>query len=141
MPQTPITVEVIAYAPVAFFHCQHCELIWQDSPARTRDRREQLESALPDDLKQQYQQLSDWVRGMVATHQSRLAFRIVDAASVEGWFKSLRYGVRQYPAVIVDGKEKVVGTSFERATALIEQRLAAASSEPRFRPPTEGRLE
>jgi hypothetical protein len=53
-----------------------------------------------------------------------LRFRIIDAASIEGWFKSLRHGLRQYPAIIVDG-EKAVGTELERATALIERRLAA----------------
>ena len=125
-PRNPVTIEVIAYAPVAFFHCMHCELIWQESGARTRDRREQLDTSLPEDLQGQYQQLSDWVRGMVDAHGPRLRFRIVDAASVEGCIKSLRYGVRRYPAVIVDGKEKSVGASFEHATALVERRLARA---------------
>jgi hypothetical protein len=104
----------------------HCELIWRESGARTRDRREQLDTSLPEDLQGQYQQLSDWVRGMVDAHGPRLRFRIVDAASVEGCIKSLRYGVRRYPAVIVDGKEKSIGAPFEHATALVERRLAQA---------------
>jgi len=33
--------------------------------------------------------------------------------------------VRHYPAVIVDGKEKSTGADLERATTLIERRLAA----------------
>jgi len=121
----PIQIEVVAYTPVAFFHCMHCEVVWHGSPARTEDRREQLDSSLPEDLKQLYQQVSDWVRRMLAQHGGRLRFRIIDAASIEGWFKSLRHGLRQYPAVIVDGREKAVGTELERATALIERRLAA----------------
>jgi Protein of unknown function (DUF1525) len=122
----PLQIDVVAYAPAAFFHCMSCELVWQTSDARSADRREQLDSSLPEDLKQRYQQLSDWVRHMVARYGRQLRFRIVDAASIEGWFKSLRYGIRQYPAVIVAGREKSVGTEFERATALIERRLAAA---------------
>jgi hypothetical protein len=125
-PRNPVTIEVLVYAPVAFFHCMHCELIWRESRARIRDRHEQLETSLPADLQVQYQQLSDWVRGMVEAHGPRLRFRIVDAASVEGCIKSLRYGVRRYPAVIVDGKEKSIGTPFEHATALVERRLAGA---------------
>jgi hypothetical protein len=125
-PRKPVTIEVLVYAPVAFFHCMHCELIWRESGARTRDRHEQLETSLPADLQVQYQRLSDWVREMVEAHGPRLRFRIVDAVSVEGWFKSLRYRVRRYPAVIMDGKVKSMGTSFEHATALLEQRLAAA---------------
>ena len=123
----PLAVEVIAYAPAAFFHCLHCELIWQESGVRAQDRREQLETSLPEDLRQQYQQLSDWVRSMVVALGPRLAFRIIDAASLEGWFKSLWYGVRAYPAVIVDRSEKSVGTEFERATRLIERRLNAVN--------------
>src|SRR5713226_6088321 len=106
------------------FTSMHCELIWRESGARTKDRHEQLETSLPADLQVQYQQLSDWVREMVEAHGRRLRFRIVDAASVEGCIKSLRYGVRRYPAVIVDGREKSMGTSFEHATALVERRLA-----------------
>ncbi len=125
--RNPVPIDVIAYAPIAFFHCLHCELIWQQSEVRAKDRREQLDTSLPDDLKLQYQQLSDWVRRMVATHGSRLRFRVMDAASVEGWLKSLWHGVRQYPAVIVDGKAATMGADFERATVLIEQRLAAVN--------------
>ena len=121
-----ITIEVVAYAPVTFFHCMHCELIWEETGVTSRGRREQLDTCLPDDLKQHYQQLSDWVRRMVGAYDGLIRFRIIDAASVEGWIKSLRYGVRRYPAVIVDGREKSIGTEFERATALIERRLAVA---------------
>jgi hypothetical protein len=55
----PLNVEVLAYAPAAFFHCMHCELIWRQSGVRNRDRREQLETSLPEDLQEQYQRLSD----------------------------------------------------------------------------------
>ncbi len=124
-PERPVLIDVIAYAPAAFFHCLHCELIWQESAVRTKDRAEQLASSLPDDLRDQYQQLSDWVHGMLAAHGPRLRFRILDAVSVAGFVAAVRYGVRQFPAVIVDGKERSVGAQFERATMLIERRLAA----------------
>jgi hypothetical protein len=122
-----LTVEVITFAPVAFFHCMHCESIWQHTDVRVRDR-EQLATSLPEDLTLQYQQLSDWVRTMGETHGARVRFRIIDAVSVEGWMKSLRYGVRRYPAVIVGGKEKSVGTEFGRATEIIERRLGGVGT-------------
>jgi hypothetical protein len=127
----PIGIDVLAYAPAAFFHCMHCELIWHETGVRAKDRREQLESSLPKDLQAQYQQLSDWVHGMIEAYGSRLRFRIIDAASVEGCLKSLWYGVRRYPAVIVDGRERSVGTRFEHATALVERRLARVPKERR----------
>src|SRR2546425_148981 len=93
-PHPPVTIDVIAYAPVAFFHCLHCESIWQHTDVRAKARREQLETSLPPDLIDQYQQLSDWVRRMDEAHGRRLRFRIVDAASVEEscWYWSIRSG-------------------------------------------------
>ncbi len=123
----PILVEVLAYAPVTFFHCLHCEFVWQQAGASQAPKREQWAASLPDDLKEQYQQLSEWIRQTAAAHPCELRFKIVDAASIEGWYKSLRYGVRQYPAIIVDRREKSVGSDFSRATQLIESCLASAS--------------
>jgi Protein of unknown function (DUF1525) len=126
-PARPVPIDVIAYAPAAFFHCLHCELIWHESAVRAKDRAEQLAGSLPDDLRDQYQQLSDWVHRMLAAHGARLQFRILDAASIQGCWTALRYGVRRFPAVIVDGQERSVGAQFERATMLIERRLAAST--------------
>lgn len=122
-----MTVEVLAYAPAAFFHCRHCEVVWQQTGVGKPLRQEQLASSLPEDLKQEYQELSDWVRQMVASYEERIAFKVIDVASIEGWLKSVRYRLHKYPAVIVDGKEKIVGRGcFEQATAVIRQRMAVA---------------
>jgi Protein of unknown function (DUF1525) len=125
--EKPVKVELIAYAPVAFFHCRHCELVWDQAGAARNIHEEQLASSLPEDLKQEYQELSDWVREMVAAFGERISFRVIDAASLEGWWKSLRYRVRKYPTVIVDGEEKIIGSGhLEQATAAIRQRIEVA---------------
>jgi len=122
--QKPITVEVFALAPVLFFHCQHCELIWQYVGVGHSFRQEQSLSCIPDDLKQEYQRISDWLRDMAGLYGSRLKFKVIDAVSIEGWFKSLWYGLHRYPAIVVDHKTKAIGADLGRATALIEERLA-----------------
>jgi Protein of unknown function (DUF1525) len=127
MPPRPVSVDVLAYAPVAFFHCLHCETIWQHSEVRARDRREQLATSLPQELTLEYQRLSDWARMVGDRYGGRVRLRIIDAVSVEGWVKTLRYGVRRYPAVIVDGAARSIGSEFERATELIERRLGPRS--------------
>jgi hypothetical protein len=124
----PIRVDVLAYAPTAFFHCRHCEVVWQQTGTGRALRQEQLAASLPADLMQQYQQVSDWVLQMAETYGSRLQFRMIDAASLEGWFTSLRYWVRRYPAVIVDGRTKFLGPDLEQASALIRQRVASPGS-------------
>ena len=120
----PLTLQVIAYAPTVFSHCQHCEVTFQEMGIGERLRRQEAAEALPDDLGREYQALSDWVRQVVERHGPRVHIKVIDAASIEGFLKSLRYGVRRYPAVIVGGKEKRVGTDFESLGPVIDRHLA-----------------
>jgi hypothetical protein len=119
----PVTVQVIAYAPTVFRHCQHCEVAFANIGVGQRIQQEEAASALPDDLLRDFQQVSDWVHSLLERHGDRVKVSVVDAASVEGVWKSLRHGARRYPAVIVDGTEKVVGTDFAPADRLIDQRV------------------
>ena len=115
----PLLVEIIAYAPTAFYHCTHCEVAWREMGATNRIHEEQVESSLPADLLQEYQVVSDWVREMFRIHCDRIVLKVIDAASLEGVYKSLKYKARRYPAVIVDGTSRFIGS----------QMLSAASDE------------
>lgn len=124
----PILVQILAYAPTQFYHCQHCEVIWHQVGAGQAVHQEQLASSIPQDLLNEYAALSAWVRATVETYCGRVVFKIIDAASLEGLLKALRYNARRYPAFIVDGKEKYIGTDFDAARRLIDQRLRAAQT-------------
>lgn len=89
-----------------------------------RVHREQLNSGLPEDLTQEFHRLSQWVQTLPSKFDRRVHVRLVDAASVEGFFKSLLRRFRRYPAFTVDG-ERYVGSDFSRVEALISSRLAA----------------
>jgi hypothetical protein len=119
----PVVIEVLVYAPTMFFHCQHCEFVWQHTDGTPRFHQEQVESSIPRDLKEEYQRLSDWVLDVAEAYKGRVIFKIIDAASIEGVFKSLRYRVRRFPAMVADGQEKIVGLDFDRASDLIKRRL------------------
>jgi uncharacterized protein DUF1525 len=121
----PVTVQVIAYAPTVFRHCQHCEVAFAGLGFAEKMHAREAANALPDDLMQDFQQVSDWVHSLLERHRDGLKVSVVDAASIEGVWTALRHGARRYPAVIVDGKEKVVGTDFAPADRLIDQRLTA----------------
>src|SRR6185503_17585249 len=105
----PLLVEIIAYAPTAFYHCTHCEVAGRELGATNRIHEEQVESSLPDDLIQEYQVVSDWVKEMFRVHCDRIILKVIDAASLEGVYKSLKYRARRYPAVIVNGTARFVG--------------------------------
>jgi hypothetical protein len=118
-----VNVTVITYAPTIFRHCQHCEVAFQGAGLGEGIHREAAKDALPRDLLDEFQGVSDWVHDLLDRHAGRVSVSVVDAASVEGVWKSLRHGVRTYPAVIVDGRETRVGSEFRAADTIIDQRL------------------
>ncbi len=85
--------------------------------------REQLEAGLPDDLAQEFHRLSDWSHTLPERFGQSVALRLVDVASLEGFFKSLIHRVGRYPAFVVDGK-RYMGSDFSRVDALIAESLA-----------------
>jgi hypothetical protein len=122
----PLIVQVIAYAPTQFFHCTHCEVLFQEADVKgvKKFHADAMETSMPPDMMQEYRILSDWVLSAVERYNGRVVFKIIDAASMEGLLKSVRYGVRSYPTVIVNGKAKHTGVDFGRAETLIDQNLA-----------------
>jgi hypothetical protein len=121
----PLSVEIIAYAPTAYFYCQSCEFVWQQSGMGQKAHAEQMANNLPDDVMDDYRHLSDWIIALVKKHGQHLVVRVTDAASIHGFLASLRYGVRRYPAVIIDGQHKLSPADFGLAEAAIERRLGA----------------
>src|SRR3990172_9035494 len=103
----PLLVEIVAYAPTAYYHCTHCEVIWKEAGFSEGLHEEQVKSALPPDLLQDYQAVSDWVRRLIKIHCDQVIIKVIDAASLEGVWKSARHGLGRYPAVIVGGQSKI----------------------------------
>jgi hypothetical protein len=123
----PVNVTVITYAPTIFRHCQHCEVAFQGIGLGERIHRDEAKDALPPDLIADFQRVSDWVHELLRRHRTGVAVSVVDAASIEGVWKSLRYSVRRYPAVIVDGHATAVGGELDAADAVIEEQLRGSS--------------
>lgn len=123
----PVLVEVIAYAPSEYYHCTHCEVTWQTVGLGQKVHAEQRQTALPGELAREYAELSNWARGVVDRFGGRVVIRVVDAASIEGFFKSLWRRVHRYPAFLVDGK-RYVGSDFSQVEALIAEGLGRRSA-------------
>ncbi len=122
----PLLVEIIAFAPTAFYHCTHCEVAWREMGATNRIHDEQMESSLPEDLTREYQVVSDWVKDIFRIHCDRILVKVIDAASIEGVYKALKYNARKYPAVIINKKTRFLGSqSLPAAGNEITHQLAA----------------
>ena len=98
----PLLVEIVAYAPTAFYHCTHCEIAWREIGVGNQAHEEQLQSSLPEDLAQDYLVVSQWVKDVFRRYCDQVVIKMVDAASLEGVWLSLRHGARRYPAVIIE---------------------------------------
>ena len=84
----PLLVEIIAYAPTAYYHCTHCEVAWREIGATNRIHQEQMESSLPSELTQEYQLVSEWVREIFRRHCDEVVVKVIDVTSIEGFIKS-----------------------------------------------------
>jgi len=123
----PVRVDIVTYAPTVFFHCQHCEVAFGQTGIGERVHREQARESLPQDLRAEFARIADWVHGLLDRHGPRVRVRVIDAASLQGFWKSLRYGTRTYPAVVVDAEERYVGPNLALAELEIERRVAGSA--------------
>ncbi|HLH26794.1 MAG TPA: hypothetical protein VK066_30075 [Chloroflexota bacterium] len=118
-----LQIEILTYAPTEFFHCLHCEVVFQSVGLGQRVHREQRAAAFPPDLQAEYTALADWVGGVVARHADRVRVRIVDAASPEGVYKSLRYRSRQFPVFVIGGVVWREGADYAALDQEIDRRV------------------
>ena len=124
----PLSVQVIAYAPTIFRHCQHCEVAFAGLGFGERIHRDEARDALPPDLLDDFQRVSDWVHRLLERHGPAVKVSVVDAASIEGVWTSLRHRVRQFPAVIVDGQARPLEADHQALDAAIAERLRSRRS-------------
>jgi hypothetical protein len=127
----PLMVEIIAYAPTAFYHCTHCEVAWREMGVSNHIHDEQVNASLPTDLALEYQAVSDWVRDVFRRHCDAVVVKVIDAASLEGVAKSVRYHVRRFPAVIIGREARFSGEidhTLQDAAAEVDRRLKAGTT-------------
>ncbi|HSK87531.1 MAG TPA: hypothetical protein VK880_04200 [Anaerolineales bacterium] len=127
----PLLVEIIAYAPTAYYHCTHCEVAWSEMGVNSNHiHDEQLQSSLPEDLIREYAIVSNWVKEMFRNYCDDIVLKVIDAASIEGFYKALKYNARRYPAVIVNRKVRFLGSQMlSAASAEIARQLASQPAE------------
>ena len=116
-------VEILAYAPTEFYHCQHCEIVWGHLGLGQRLHAEERKNALPADLQAEYAAISDWALRAFDRYGNRLTVKVIDAASIEGLYKAVRHRARRFPSFIIDGRERIVGFDRERLDSLLADRL------------------
>ena len=128
----PILLEVLAHVPTDFFHFAYCERLF-DAAEVSAPIHQDIQAAYPPEIVEQAERLFTWLQGLSAQYGNHLHIHMVNPQSVEGFFKSLRYWIHQYPAFIVNRREKIVGwnpADVERLLAdeIVQQRRDVMAS-------------
>ena len=126
----PVTVTIITYAPTTFYHCQHCELTFEEVGLGERLHRQEAAQSLPDDMACEFAQLSDWVWALIRRHGPGVHLDVLDAVSIRGIVASVRHGAFRHPVAIVDGRSMPLRTpeEFRHVDAAIERRMSMAAA-------------
>ena len=88
----------------------------------------------PEDLKEEYLRLSDWVRKTRQTHGQRVVVRILDPQSLAGFWKILTHRIRRYPTFLIEGGERIVGWDGDPDGVLARVLARQASAAPHEAP-------
>lgn len=119
-----VVVEIIAYAPTEFYHCQHCEVVWDHLDFGHKLHAEQRRSGqLPPELQAEYTAISDWVFDTGNRYGQRVRFKVIDAVSIEGLLKSIRHGSRHFPVIVINGSERFSGFDRDQLDGVLAKRL------------------
>ena len=129
MPPTPqpVLLEVLAHIPTDFFHCLHCERLFDAAGMGASVHRE-IQADYPPEILQDAERLGIWLQDLSARYSERLHIRVVDPQSPEGFFKSVRYWVRRYPAFVINRQIKHTGWETAALDRLLEEQMARDAS-------------
>jgi hypothetical protein len=118
----PLLLEILAHVPTDFTHCSYCERLFDAAEVGAPVHRE-MQAAYPPEIVEQAEHLADWLQDLSAQYGGHLHIHIVDPQSVEGFFKSLRYWIRRYPAFVVN-RRKVTGWNPAAVEKLLADEMA-----------------
>ncbi len=122
----PISLEVVANVPTTLTSCRSCTLIFKDAGVEDEVNKEILQE-YPEALRDEYVHLSNWIREISALYKDSVCIRIIDAASMAGLFKAVRYWFRTYPAFIVDRKHVISGWDRKRLREILDAHVRRIS--------------
>ena len=118
-----IDLQVVALVPTNFFHCMHCEKIFQQAGLGAQVHRSELEK-YPEDVIQDAEKLAEWLFDLAQREKDRIRIRVIDPQSIRGFLLSFRHWVRSYPAFIVNHRKAYTGWDRE----VLDRILQAGSS-------------
>jgi hypothetical protein len=92
---------------------------------KVKDKKDNQDlNQYPEDIKEDYLFLSSWIKELSARYREKILIRVIDAQSLQGFVKSIRYRAFRYPAFIIDRKKKYTGKDKVELDALLQEHLS-----------------
>lgn len=121
VPVKPIRVEILGLLPTLFSHCSHCMESMEASGVRPYD--DQL-AQYPEEVRNLHWTVSELTHKLVKKFNGLVRIHVVDTASPEGLWQSLKHHVRKTPCIIVDGRKAFESIPpFEKLEAKVSEHL------------------
>lgn len=121
----PLPLQVIMPIPTTFRHCLSCEAISGDVVGESA--RREMAREYPLEFLTDFERLMAWINELSLRFGPSLQVRVVDPQSPEGLWKCLRYGVRRYPAFIVNGRKRLTGWDKAALDTILEGEMSIGS--------------
>jgi hypothetical protein len=124
-PKAFIKVEFVGILPTLFAHCQHCmEAMHQTG---MQPYSEQF-NEYPEDIKKQYFKIAEIAQKIKQEFNGIVLFDVIDTASPQGLWMSIRHRIVKTPCVLIGGKK-----AFDRIPTYDElrEKLSATLAEMR----------
>ena len=125
----PISLEIVTRVMTTYNHCRHCEVIFDQAGLDQKFHQREI-NEYPLDLRQEFANLSEWIRELTRLYKHRLLIRLIDAQSFLGLYKSLRHRIRKYPTFIIERKETYAGWDKSQLESLLDKYVRAALPRP-----------
>ena len=94
---------------------------------KLRDKKDNQDlNQYPEEVREDYLFLSDWVRELSQKYREKILIRITDAQSLQGFVKSIRYRAFRYPAFIINKRRKYSGKDKVQLDSLLQEELGNA---------------
>lgn len=121
----PISIEVVTNLLTVFSYCNRCRPIFTESGFESKVNNEAL-AEYPKEFREELHQLSDWIHEITRLYKHRVRIIIIDAKSLMGIYKSLRYRFRKYPAFIVNREDVLAGWDREKLYDILDAHIQRA---------------
>ncbi|KPK88338.1 MAG: hypothetical protein AMJ88_19195 [Anaerolineae bacterium SM23_ 63] len=78
----PISLQVIAPVMTNFYHCIHCEQIFNQAGMGQQVHQEEIDQ-YPEDVRQDFTRLADWLFEIAHQYGDQIRIQVIDPQSIE----------------------------------------------------------